>query len=92
MAEEAIIQVALDGAGKSVKQFLLRGVPQPDGTYADVYVQAVSVQGSDGRAVDWNEAFEEIRAIRKELRWIRRGFGELIDNAAMTLGVDEDET
>lgn len=91
MAEEAVIQVALDGAGKEVKQFLLRGVVQGDGTTADVYVQCVAVVGSDGRAVSLDGLERVLNRIRKELTQIRKMVGDVTDHGGELELAEDDE-
>jgi hypothetical protein len=91
MPEDSKIQLALDGTGKNVKNFLLRGVVQSDGTSADVYVQCTAVVGSDGRLVNFETMEDILQDIRTEIKLIRRGFGSLTDDAELVLGPDGDE-
>jgi hypothetical protein len=89
MADETYIQVASDGAGKKVKNLKLIGVVQADGTSADVYIQCTAIVDGDGRTVDLDELTGVMRALLKEVRWLRKGFGEMTENAALTIGLDD---
>ncbi len=89
MAIEAVIQVALDGAGKMTKTLVLSGVQQPDGTIATVYIPDVVMVDKGGRRIDFDGTNELLEAILKEVRWVRKGLGEMTDNAYLTLGLDD---
>jgi len=91
MTTEAEIQVALDGSGKKVKNFLLTGVVQADGTSADVYVQCVSVMDDEGRLVDFMALNETMLAIYREVKLMRQMVGEVTQHGgALGLGDDGD--
>jgi len=77
MAEETNVQLASDGSGKKIKNFLLRGVVQSDGTSADVYVQCTNVLDGDGRLVDFDEMSKILNRIYREMKLMRQIVGEI---------------
>lgn len=89
MPGDDYVQLADDGTGKKVKNYLLLGVVQSDGTPADVYVQCVAIQDADGRRLDFDETNGLLRTLVQEVRWLRKGFGEMTDNAALTIGLSD---
>jgi hypothetical protein len=91
MAVEAVIQVALDGAGKKTKTLVLTGIQQPDGTSATVYIPDVVQVDIDGRRIDFDNNDQVLIEIRRELSRIRKAFGELLDNAELTFDIDSDD-
>lgn len=90
MTTEAEVQVALDGSGKKIKNFLLTGVVQGDGTSADVYVQCISVMDDEGRLVDFMTLNETLVAIYRELKLVRQMVGEVTQHGG-ALGLGEDD-
>jgi hypothetical protein len=90
MSTDTYIQLAPDAGGKKVKNLLLKGVPQSDGTYADVYIQCNAIVDQDGRAIDNDELLSVMKSIHNELIAIRQGIGELADDADMAFGNNED--
>lgn len=94
--QEGYVQVATDGSGKKVRNLLLKGVLQPDGTTADVYVQCVSVVDSDGNALDFNRTNELLSSLVREVHWLRLAFivshqgdDEIADAVAEAGGLEE---
>lgn len=88
MSEESYVQGAPDGSGKKIRNVLLRGVPQPDGTYADVYVQCVEVLDADGRALTFEETNRLLRRQLEELRLIKTILAEAHDVFVPVLNPD----
>lgn len=72
---EANVQVALDGAGKKIRQLKLTGVVQADGTTADVYVQCVAITDTDGAAVGMQETNGLLRQLIAEMQALRKMYG-----------------
>lgn len=76
MAEESLVQVATDGAGKKVRTLSL-SVVQPDGTLASVQMQVVAIVDQEGRAIDFgaSETQRLLRALLNEMTALRKMYG-----------------
>ena len=86
---EGFVEVAPDSTGKQIRN-LTATVVQPDGTYATVYMQVVSIVDANGQAIDWVDV-DFKRRMLAELRAIRRGIEEIAGGRFFTLVPQADE-
>lgn len=72
---EAYVQVAQDGSGKKVRNLILQGVVQPDGTQADVYVQCTAIVDGDGAPFSMTETNGILLRVLREITALRHMYG-----------------
>jgi hypothetical protein len=73
MADPSFVQVSPDSTGKKIRN-IQADVLQPDGTFATVQMQVVSIVDSDGRTLDLegSKTRSLLKEILNELQAIRR--------------------
>jgi len=75
--QETFVQVALDGAGKKIRQLKLLQIIQADGTVADVHQQIVLICDENGDPVNFDDS-EYKFAVLKKLDLIAELLSELV--------------
>ena len=90
---ESNVRLATDAAstGKKIRQVLVRGVVQEDGTSADVYLPCYVETDKEGRSLDHDEIPNILKMVLREVRLLREMFGEMTENGgALGFGGDHD--